>query len=260
VTTIAPVPTTTGSPATVPTPTPTPTQPAIQPISASIDPLTGGALDTPEGRLHLVVPANATSDIVLVSVAPGELLSDTNAELPSAVLPPPLFQLGTTRFAITALDTTTYPVVGLSQHLSLVLDPDLADVAGVKADRSHLTLGYFDEIAQAWIPLATRVTDTGMLQTDSNYFGQFAVLLRSGTLTLCASPDNMLWSGPSATADAFGLAEPGASYVILDQVGQRYLIQDSSGAIAWLHVSALSTCAPESQLDQTTGDVGGSQS
>jgi hypothetical protein len=258
--TLAPVPTSSSSQAAVPTPTPAPTQPAIQPISASVDPLTGGALDTPEGRLHLVVPPNATTDIVLVSVAPGELVSDTNADLPSAVTPPPLFQPGTTRFTITALDTTTYPVVGVSQHLSMVLDPDLADVAGANADRSRLTLGYFDELAQAWIPLATRVTDTGMLQADSDNFGQFGVLLRTGTLTLCAAPDSMLWSGPSTTAEPFGLAEPGASYVILDQVGQRYLIQDSSGSIAWLDVGALSTCAPEAPLDATTGDVGGSQS
>jgi hypothetical protein len=247
-------------PAPAATPTPTPTQPAIQPVSASIDPLTGGALDTPEGRLHLAVPANATTDIVLVSVAPGELASDTNADLPSAIQPPPLFQLGSTRFAITALDPATYPVVGVSQHLTLSVDPDLADLRSVGGDRGRLSLAYFDSFAQAWIPLATHVTDTGYLTADSDSFGQFGVLTRAGTPTLCLPTGSTLWSSASSEAEAFGLAQPGTSFIILNQVGSRQLTQDSDGAISWVDAGALAACPPLALPDDEAGDTGGAES
>jgi hypothetical protein len=207
-------------------------------------------LDTPEGRLHLTVPANATTDVVLVSVAPGEIGSDTNADLPSAVPPPPLFQPGTTRFAITAADSATYPVVGVYQHVTLSVDPDSADVAAVQGDRGRLRLGYFDEFAQAWVPLATRVTDAGLLTSDSDFFGQFGVLSRRADATsLCLSTDTTVWSDASPAAEAFGLASAGTSFSVLDQVGARYLVQDASGGIAWIDVATLDTCAPASPVE-----------
>jgi hypothetical protein len=212
-------------------------------VAGSIDPAIGGALDTPEGRLHFGMPPNATTDVVLVTIQPGEIPpSDSSLEPASAVPPPGLFRLGTTLFNISALDPAAYPVVNLYQHVTVTIDPNVGDVAAARGDRSRLTFAYFDDVARRWVALATRVTPSGSLVADSDYLGQFGILIQTPRLSVCLPPDTTLWSDSTAAASSFGPAAQSGPFQVLDQVGPRYLIQDAAGNVAWADVAAATAC------------------
>jgi hypothetical protein len=243
---------------TASTPIATPVQPAIQAVSGLIDPLIGGSLDTPEGRVHFSLPLAATLDQVMVTVAPGAPVSSDQGLLASTTAQPMLlFQTGTTRIDVTALDTASAPVVGLAQQMTLTVEPDMADLLTVGGDAARVKLARLDEATGAWIPLATRSLDGHLLSTDSGTLGHFAVLLQTGTPTVCLADGTSLWSSAAMTADLFGQTSGAVTFRVLDQIEQRYMVQDSQGNLAWIDVAAASACqtpgtAEQPVLDQVT--------
>jgi hypothetical protein len=242
---------TTPTDGTAPTPVATPAQPAIQAVSGLIDPLLGGSLDTPEGRVHFTLPLAATLDQVMVTVAPGlPVVAEQGLVASTTAQPMLLFQPGTTRLDVSALDTASAPVVGLAQPMTLTIEPDTADLLAAGGDLTRLRLARLEEATGVWTPLATRSLDGHLLSADSNTLGRFAVVLQTGTPTVCLADGTSLWSSPAATADLFGQVSGGLTFRVVDQIDQRFMVQDSQGNLAWVDLSAGSACQAPGTAEQ----------
>ncbi|MDQ6673892.1 MAG: hypothetical protein M3069_24640, partial [Chloroflexota bacterium] len=232
--------------------TATPTQPAIQPTAGTIDPAIGGQLDTPEGRLHVLVPLAASTDILQVSVVPGAPASaDPSMVSPLSMPLSPLFRFGTTMFQVNALDGTGSSVPTLFQQATISIVTDWADPLAVGGP-ANLSLAYFDTSKQAWVALASRVNADGSVSSDTDHLGQFVVLRKLPTLSVCMMQDSSFWSSADSTAIIFGPALANSTFLVLGQVGDRYQSQDNSGAVGWLDLSATGACAPPLTMDATT--------
>jgi hypothetical protein len=223
-------------------------QPALEPVSGLVDPLQGGVLQTPDGRLTIELPAGASEDVLWLSVAPGAA-GDSGA---MDVQPTTCFVLGGTAVQLTGSDSVGQPVTLLQQPFTLTLEPDVADVQAAGGQLNRLVPGVFDAGRRMWLPLATQVTLDGQLSATSRQLGTLAVLHRTacGEVTLVA--DAALRSGADDTAPAFGIAPAGSRFRVLDMLGTYYLVQDADGNLAWVEASSAAVVLPAADQPPTS--------
>ena len=132
----------------------------------------GGTVQTGDGRITAVFPADAVAGRVSVTI---EQIAP-----PSYASPPEGFESGIAYFVIEVTDASGKAVVAFSRSIALWVEYSEADVADAGGDPDNLVLAYWDEAAGEWKVLETEADTSKMtLVASTSHLSTWAVLART---------------------------------------------------------------------------------
>jgi hypothetical protein len=132
----------------------------------------GGTVQTGDGRITAVFPADAVAGTVTVSI---EQIAP-----PSYASPPEGFNAVNAYFTIGVADASGKAVVTFSKSIVIRVEYSEADVAAAGGDPDNLVLAYWDEAAGEWKVLETKLNTASMtLGASTSHLSTWAVLARA---------------------------------------------------------------------------------
>ena len=132
----------------------------------------GGTVQTGDGRITVVFPADAVAGTVTVAI---EQIAP-----PSDASPPEGFESGIAYFVIEVTDASGKAVVAFSKSIVIRVEYSEADVAAAGGDPDNLVLAYWDEAAGEWKVLETKLNTASMtLGASTSHLTTWAVLART---------------------------------------------------------------------------------
>jgi hypothetical protein len=139
-------------------------------VTETVDAETGGTVELEDGSAGVVLPPNAVVEDVVVTIAPvTEVTQPTTG----------MVMVAGKVFEITAETESGERVTQFSQPITLTFQLTEEELEEAEVDLEDLMVFYWDEKAQAWIALPTRVDPvTGTVTAITDHFTLFAVMAK----------------------------------------------------------------------------------
>lgn len=132
----------------------------------------GGTVQTGDGKITAVFPADAVAGTVTVAIEQIAPPSDTST--------PEGFKAGNAYFVIEVTDASGKAVVAFAKSIVIRVEYSEADVAAAGGDPDNLVLAYWDEAAGEWKVLETKLNTASMtLGASTSHLSTWAVLART---------------------------------------------------------------------------------